>query len=128
MIQHVITMKKKMDKNDLKQVILMRKDLNLPVGKAGAQCAHAAVEAAFFSDKKIVGQWRKNGAKKVVLKVADEKELLKYLQLAKDSGLKTALITDAGKTVIAPGTKTCVGIGPDDEGKIDDVTGELPIY
>ena len=95
-------------KDELKQVILLRKDLNLPVGKAGA--------------------WRKNGAKKVVLKVADEKELLKYLQLAKDFGLKTALITDAGKTVIAPGTKTCVGIGPDSEEKIDNVTGELKVY
>lgn len=115
-------------KDELKQVILLRKDLNLPVGKAGAQCAHASIEAAFHSDRKLVEQWRKNGAKKVVLKVADEKELLKYLQLAKDFGLKTALITDAGKTVIAPGTKTCVGIGPDSEEKIDNVTGELKVY
>jgi PTH2 family peptidyl-tRNA hydrolase len=110
---------------EYKQVILLRKDLKLPLGKACAQCAHASVEAVFNSDKNKVNEWRSEGAKKVVLKVKDEKELLKFLQEAKDAGLKTALITDAGKTVIAPGTKTCVGIGPDDEEKIDSVTGKL---
>ncbi|MBI5391135.1 peptidyl-tRNA hydrolase, partial [Candidatus Woesearchaeota archaeon] len=39
--------------------------------------------------------------------------------------LKTALITDAGHTVVEPGTTTCLGIGPDDEKKIDLVTGIL---
>ena len=53
------------------------------------------------------------------LKIKDKKELHRYNQLAKDSGLKTALITDAGRTVIAPGTETCVAIGPDKEEKID---------
>lgn len=110
---------------ELKQVILMRDDLKLPKGKLAAQSAHAAVEASHNSDKKQVDSWRNQGQKKVVLKVTDEKELLKYLQLAKDAGLKTALITDAGRTVIAPGTNTCVGIGPDDEDKIDEVTGKL---
>lgn len=109
----------------MKQVILVRNDLKLPKGKMAAQAAHAAVEAAFNSDKKKVDAWRKQGAKKVVLKVKDEKELLKYLQEAKDNKLKTALITDAGKTVIAPGTKTCIAIGPDEEDKIDEVTGKL---
>ncbi|MBW2965704.1 peptidyl-tRNA hydrolase Pth2 [Candidatus Woesearchaeota archaeon] len=109
----------------MKQVILVRQDLKLPKGKLAAQAAHASVEAVFNSDKKKVDEWRSEGQKKVVLKVADEKELLKYMQEAKDNGLKTALITDAGKTVIAPGTKTCVGIGPDEEGKIDEVTGKL---
>ena len=39
---------------------------------------------------------------KIVLKVKDEKELIKYFQLAKDKDLVAALITDAGRTVIAP--------------------------
>jgi len=112
---------------EFKQVILVRNDLKLPKGKLAAQCAHASVEAAFNSDKKMVDAWRRAGAKKIVLKVKDEKELLDFLQQAKDAGLKTALITDAGMTVIAPGTKTCVGIGPNDEEKIDRVTGKLKI-
>jgi len=112
---------------DYKQVILVRQDLNLPKGKLAAQCSHAAVEAVLKSDSKVVSAWRKQGMPKIVLKVKDEKELLLYLQKAKDDGLTTALITDAGRTVVAPGTKTCGAIGPDEEEKIDLVTGKLPL-
>ena len=35
------------------------------------------------------------------------------------------LAVDAVKTVIAPGTKTCIAIGPDDEDNIDKITGKL---
>lgn len=111
----------------LKQVILIRADLKLPKGKMAAQAAHASVEAAIRSDKDKLKEWRANGQGKIVLKVADKNELYKYNQLAKDSGLITALITDAGKTVIAPGTETCVAIGPDDEEKIDSITGKLKL-
>lgn len=110
---------------ELKQVILARSDLKLPKGKLACQCAHASVEAVLRSDSKKVREWQGRGQKKVVLKVADEKELVKYFQEAKDAGFAASLITDAGKTVIAPGTKTCVGIGPDDEEKIDELTGSL---
>jgi len=108
-----------------KQVILVREDLKLPLGKASSQVAHASVDATLKSDKKIVELWKKEGAKKVVLKVKDEKELLKYKQMAEDIGLKTALVKDAGHTVLEPGTITCLGIGPDLEDKIDKVSGKL---
>lgn len=108
-----------------KQVILMRTDLKLPRGKACSQAAHASVEAVLNSDKRKVQAWRAEGMAKIVLKVKDEKELLSHLRQAKEAGLTASLITDAGRTVIAPGTKTCVGIGPDDEEKIDKITGKL---
>lgn len=108
-----------------KQVILVREDLNLPKGKLAAQSSHASVDATLKSDKKIVELWKKEGGKKVVLKVKDEKELFKYKQMAEDLGMKTALITDAGRTVLEPGTITCLGIGPDEEEKIDKVSGKL---
>ena len=110
---------------EYKLVILVREDLKLPKGKMAAQVGHASVDAAFKSDRKIVDLWKKSGAKKIVLKVKDEKEMIKYKQMADNIGLKTALITDAGHTVVEPGTKTCVGIGPDEESKIDSVTGNL---
>jgi len=108
-----------------KQVILVREDLKLPKGKLSVQVAHASVDTALKSDKKIVELWKKDGGKKIVLKVKDEKELFKYKQMAEDNGLKTALIKDAGHTVLEPGTITCLGIGPDEEEKIDEVTGKL---
>ena len=92
-----------------------------------AQAAHASVEATLRSDKEKVKEWRNNGQGKIALKVADRNELYKYNQLAKDAGLTTALITDAGRTVIAPGTETCMAIGPDDEDKIDGITSELKL-
>ena len=108
-----------------KQVILARQDLKLPKGKLSVQCSHASVDCALKSDKKIVEKWRAQGGKKVVLKIADEKELLKYMSMAENEGLKTALIKDAGHTVLEPGTITCLGIGPDLEEKIDKITGKL---
>lgn len=111
----------------LKQVILVRSDLKLPKGKLAAQCAHASLEAALNSSMDALAEWRSAGAKKIVLKVADLKELKRYEALARKERLVAALIADAGHTVLEPGTVTCLGIGPDREEKIDKVTGGLKI-
>jgi peptidyl-tRNA hydrolase, PTH2 family len=111
----------------LKQVILVRADLKLPKGKLSAQAAHASVEATLKSDAALVREWRAQGMAKIVLKVENEKELLQYFQKAKDDNITASLITDAGHTVVAPGTKTCVGIGPDEEHKIDFLTAKLKL-
>ncbi|HME86993.1 MAG TPA: peptidyl-tRNA hydrolase Pth2 [Candidatus Nanoarchaeia archaeon] len=109
----------------MKQVILVREDLKLPKGKMAAQVAHAAVEATLNSSKSKVDEWHSEGMMKIVLKVANLKELQRYQQLAKAQKLTTAVITDAGHTVVEPGTITCLAIGPDDVEKIDKVTGPL---
>jgi len=116
-----------LDDTEHKQVILMRADLKLPKGKMAAQAAHASVEAVLRSDKRQVEAWRGEGMKKVVLKVADEKEMLRLNQQAKDAGLTTAVITDAGLTVVAPGTRTCCAIGPGKAKSIDAITGHLKV-
>ena len=87
-----------------KQVILVREDLKLPKGKLAAQSSHASVDATLKSDKEIVEEWRNQGAKKIVLKVKDLDELLKYKNEFKIAKIKTALIKDAGHTVLNPGT------------------------
>lgn len=108
-----------------KQVILIRADLKLPKGKMSAQVAHASVDALLKTSKKVIDEWRAQGMGKIVLKVKDEEEIRKYKQQAEHKGLVTALIIDAGKTVLEPGTVTCLGIGPDEESIIDKVTGHL---
>ncbi len=108
----------------MKQVILVRKDLKLSKGKLAVQCSHASVEAVLKSNKKKVDEWRKF-SKKVVLKVNDKKELLKFKKLADEVGLVNVLIKDAGLTEIEPGTITCLAIGPDKEEKINKITGML---
>ena len=110
-----------------KQALLLRHDLQLPKGKAGAQLAHAAVEAALRAKKADLDGWRHEGMAKIVLKVADEKELYKYIQAAKDEGLVTSIITDAGHTVVEPGTVTCGAIGPAKEELVDSICKNLKL-
>jgi PTH2 family peptidyl-tRNA hydrolase len=108
---------------ELKQVILVRKDLKLPKGKMAAQVAHASLEAALKSKK--ISAWRSGGAKKIVLYVESLDELLRFRKEADRMGFTTALIADAGHTTVEPGTTTCLGIGPEEERELDRLTGKL---
>jgi peptidyl-tRNA hydrolase, PTH2 family len=110
---------------ELKQTIAVRADLQMGKGKMCAQVAHAAVSTADKSPHKR--DWVAQGQKKTVVKVSGEKELLAVLAKARDMGLPTTLIEDAGHTQVEPGTKTCVGIGPAPAEQIDKVTGDLKL-
>jgi PTH2 family peptidyl-tRNA hydrolase len=110
---------------ELKQVILISQDLKMSKGKIAAQASHASVDCLLNSHKDIIEEWRGQGMKKIVLKVRDLEELKKYKTLAEDLNLIARVITDAGHTEVEHGTVTCLGIGPDDEEKIDKVTGDL---
>jgi PTH2 family peptidyl-tRNA hydrolase len=109
----------------MKQVILVRKDLKMSKGKTAAQVSHASVDCLLKSHKDDIAKWKKEGMKKVVLKVEDFEELKKYHRKSLDAGMVTCIISDAGRTELEPGTITCMGIGPDNEEKIDKVTGSL---
>lgn len=112
---------------NMKQAILIRQDLKMSKGKLAVQAAHASVEAVLKSDKRKVSKWRMEGMTKAVLKVSGLKELYRYKQLAEDVNLKTALITDAAKTFFKEPTTTSLGIGPDEDEKIDEITGKLKL-
>jgi len=117
-------------KNEYKQVIVVRCDLNISKGKLATQVAHAAVTASEEAKSHNLIWWRKwweSGQKKVVLKVENEEELLKIYKECLKSGLPVALIRDAGLTEIPPGTLTAVGIGPAPSKSIDKITGSLPL-
>ena len=109
----------------LKQVIVMRADLKMGKGKIAAQSAHASVAALEKVATHTFNEWISTGMKKVVLRVKDLDELLVCRRNAQDAGIVNALVEDAGLTVVEPGTITCLGIGPDNEEKIDSVTGHL---
>jgi PTH2 family peptidyl-tRNA hydrolase len=110
-----------------KQVIVVRDDLNLSKGKLAVQVAHASVIGYERSDKETIKEWKINGQKKIVLKVKDIKELMILKERAEREGLTTGIVRDAGLTEIPPGTITALVIGPEEEGKIDRVTGGLPL-
>ena len=64
---------------------------------------------------------------KVVLRCESEQELLELEAAAERAGLPNALIRDAGHTVVAAGTVTCLGIGPAQIDAIDALTRELKL-
>jgi len=111
----------------MKQAILIRTDLKMGKGKLVSQGCHASIASFLKADGKIKEKWISNGMKKVVLKVSGEKEIKEYLRLAKKEKLPCALINDAGLTQIEPGTITALGIGPEEDSKIDKITGKLKL-
>ncbi|MBT4870821.1 MAG: aminoacyl-tRNA hydrolase [Candidatus Diapherotrites archaeon] len=101
--------------SELVQYILINTGLKMSCGKACAQASHASVSVLDKVDKKVLDEWKQNGMKKIVLKVNSTEELVELFQNTKNAGLPCALITDAGRTQIASGSKTCFACGPVDE-------------
>ena len=111
----------------MKQVIVVNEALKLPRGKLSAQVAHASV-ASFLATKLNLQQaWLDVGMPKVVLSAESEEEVLAIYKAAHGANLSAQLIKDAGKTVVAAGTTTCVGIGPAQEADINKITGSLKL-
>ena len=112
------------------QVLVVRKDLKMGNGKTCAQVAHASIAAFLKSQERKWGneyqEWLDEGMQKIVVKVESEKELLQLFEQVK-SKFPTALITDAGHTQIAAGSKTCIGIGPANENDLKKYTGHLKL-
>lgn len=124
-----------------KQVIVMKKFKSLRTGKYIAQGSHAAVGAmlslGYEKDGKLVipldnpfvREWITGNFKKVTVYVETDQELVAIYKAAKDANIATALIRDSGLTEFnGVPTLTAVGIGPDDDEKINKITGHLPLF
>ncbi len=111
----------------MKQAILVRKDLKIGKGKIAAQVAHASLGAYKKADKKLRDKWEREGSKKIVLKVENEAELIKFHEFAIEKKLSNFLVIDAGLTQIPRATTTCLGIGPAEDEKIDEIVKDLKL-
>lgn len=114
-----------------KLVLVVRTDVKMEKGKVAAQCSHAAVAAFAQSQRRqprALRLWESEGQRKVVLRVGNEEEMLQLADSARAKGLLTSIIRDAGRTQVAPGTKTVLGIGPGPEHLVDSVTSHLRLY
>ena len=109
----------------MKQVFLVRSDLKMGKGKIAAQVAHAAIECYKKASGEEIRRWESEGSKKIVLKVSNLEELMHYRKICASRKIKSCLIHDAGHTQVEPGSVTVLGIGPDDDGILDEITGSL---
>lgn len=115
-----------------KMVVLLRGDIpGMGTGKAAAQASHAAVDAFRAAERRFphwLRAWDAAGAKKVVLRVDGEEQVLALVRAARLAGLPVAAIRDAGLTQIPSGTLTAAALGPAPAAAIDRVTGHLRLY
>lgn len=111
----------------MKQVIVVNEDLHLPRGKLAAQVAHASVAAFLSADGDTQTGWLQAGMPKIVLKCPSEEALRDLLTRAEKAAVAAYLVHDAGRTQLAPGTVTCLGIGPATSEAIDALTGDLKL-
>jgi len=113
----------------IKQVVVVRADLDMGKGKIAAQVGHACVLGAEHvrkSKPKWFSEWWET-QEKVVLKVESLKELEQIEQAAIEFDLPWSEVSDAGHTQLPPGTITCISIGPAPEEEIDKITGDLKL-
>jgi len=113
-----------------KQVLILRKDLKMGVGKLVVQACHACLEASEEARKKnpeLWARWLDEGGKKVAVRVSSLEELMELEKKCRSYRLPAALIVDRGLTQLPPNTPTALGIGPAAEADVDKVTGGLKL-
>lgn len=136
-----------------KQMIVIRRDLHMRKGKIAAQAGHACVEAVLMAlakeerlkDVVISGDyvslkdsdapesalsaWFEKGVAKICVYVDSEEALLEIDRKAKEAGILSALICDAGMTEFhGEPTYTCLAFEPRFPEDVDPITGELPLF
>ncbi|KAI4228895.1 MAG: hypothetical protein L6R36_001313 [Xanthoria steineri] len=122
------------NKEECKLVLVVRTDLGMGKGKIAAQCSHAtlacyrALSSTFPSSlNPVLKQWERMGQAKVVLQAKNEEELETLQAQALSLGLCAQIIHDAGRTQIASGSATVLGVGPGPKSVVDQVTGGLKL-
>ena len=136
-----------------KQMIVVRRDLHMRKGKIAAQAGHACVEAVLMAlaqeerlgDIVIAGDyvslretgkpatalsdWFSKGVAKICVYVDSEEALLEIDRRAKEAGILSALICDAGMTEFhGQPTYTCLALEPLPPEAVDPLTGDLPLF
>lgn len=137
-----------------KQIIVVRRDLNMPPGKLAAQVAHAGglwlqrrlrlgdvvtpqhegeiVVAPYIYTAELSEaehDWLSDNYTKVVVEVPDEATMHALKVQASEADLTVHVVRDLGRTVFkGVRTATCLAVGPDTAEKLDPLFRHLPLY
>lgn len=126
----------------VKQVIVLRTDLNMRKGKMAAQACHASlgvfIQDHFMEERELsymiiplplqAQRWLVTGTTKIAVGIPTEHELHELAHKAKLAGIPYYVVTDAGRTEFGgKPTVTCMALGPWDSEEIDKLTGDLKL-
>jgi PTH2 family peptidyl-tRNA hydrolase len=114
----------------VKLILIINNGLKMGKGKIAAQAGHASVQATLKAGEKnplALQAWLSSGQKKVCLKGDDADQLLALEKQAKEAGLLTSKIHDAGHTQIPSGSLTVLAIGPCQDDSVEKITGTLKL-
>lgn len=125
---------------DVKQVIVVRRDLNMRKGKIAAQVAHASMKfltdnnESERNDEVVVrlsldeATWLMGSFTKVVVGIDSEDALRDMMLLAELRGIDVYPIIDSGRTEFhGVPTLTCAAFGPCESRDLDQITGNLKL-
>lgn len=125
---------------DVKQVIVVRRDLQMRKGKIASQVAHAAMmflvdnDESQRSDELVIkltpveAMWLTGSFTKIVVGVDSEEALQDLIFKAEMSDVEVHSIVDAGKTEFdGVPTLTCAAFGPCTAEELDKITGNLKL-
>lgn len=98
---------------NLKMVFIINQELKMGTGKKCAQVGHCTLglyKKSIKNEEELINSWENTGCKKIVLKIKTESQMNKIQDNANKFNLTTHIVTDAGKTQVAAGSKTVLGI------------------
>ncbi|KAM0794720.1 peptidyl-tRNA hydrolase PTH2-domain-containing protein [Usnea florida] len=129
------------NKEECKLVLVVRTDLGMGKGKIAAQCAHAALACYKrlstspttsptpnrTTTHPLLTRWEAAGQPKIAVQVPSLSEMQFLEAQATSLGLCARVIHDAGRTQVASGSATVLGVGPGPRSVVDRVTGGLKL-
>lgn len=123
---------------ELRIYVIVRNDIPIPTGKAFSQVGHAVlgtIENARKAQPERVQEYLGDGDFSLITaghaKIAlrgKEADLVRAAAALHDAGIPHALIQDAGRTVFATPTLTCLGVGPVRKSELPGCIKRLQLY
>ncbi|KAG7194533.1 Gluconate transport-inducing protein [Scheffersomyces spartinae] len=122
---------------EVRMTLIVRQDLKMTKGKAAAQCSHATLAlyrkmtdpSSNAYNPEMIKRWEYgNGQAKITLQVPNQEEMDTLFAQAMSLGINAYIVHDAGRTQIAAGSATVLGIGPAPKVVIDEITHSLKLY
>lgn len=122
---------------EVRMALVIRQDLGMQKGKVAAQCCHAALACYRLIatdplresyNMALTQRWLSGGQAKITLKCPDKETMDELFAKALSLGVNSYVVHDAGRTQIAAGSATVLGLGPAPKAVMDQITGELKLY